>query len=477
MARQVRDSAIARPVAVATTVSTIGMLVIALVVTGLGAIARQVAIPEYRTVWAEDGQVFGQCAMTDPSPLSCLLAPYDGWIHIVPRMLAAVAVALPPERFSYSVTLLAAAAAGVAAVLVARAIVDATGSRVAAVAGAVGLTLIHPAGMEVAGNVTNLHWMLFVASLAVIACGWLGHRIDALDGALIVLTIASSPFGLVIVAFLVVDRLLRGRLLDPLLGIAAAMTIVQLAVALTSPRNKVPDVPVTILAPVAWWWQDVVLTGPFGGRSTVPDAVVTVALIAALIVLGRRAMRADRAPSDGADQGVQELAAAARSGRPWHHRLIARVPPAWFGPLAIVALVASGAAEFWAATYLNRHDAPRYTYAPVAILVVTAFLAIALAARPGSGGRDRGELTPPRMPLSGGVVIVAVASLVAIGFVQDFRLRTAASRGPDYPAEFRGQATVCGAGAVEAVVQLSPRPTTQVPTTWHLRIPCTRISS
>lgn len=475
MRTQSRSGAVARPASMAA-LSTLSALVLTLVVTSLGAIARQLVIPEYRTVWAEDGQVFGQCAMTDPSPLSCLVAPYDGWIHVVPRMLGAVAAALPPERFSYSVTLLAAAVTGVAATLVARAVIDASGSRVAGVAGAAGLALIHPAGMEVAGNVTNLHWMLFVASLAILACGWLGHEIDALDGTLIVLTVASSPFGLVIVAFLVVDRLLRGRLRDPLLGIAVGVTILQLWFALTSPRNDLPDVSVTILGPVAWFWQDVILTGPFGGRSSVPDAIVTVALVAGWIVLIWQSVRADRAAGGPTlAQDAPRQAGAAHSSQPSDRRLVAWVRPAWHGPLAIAALVASGAVQFWVTTYLNRHDTPRYTYSPVALLVVAAFLAIALAAR----RRRPDDVVPsrPGLRIGGGAVIIAMASLVAIGFVQDFRLRTSASRGPDYPSEFRDKAGACATGASEALVQLSPLPTTDVATTWYLRIPCTRVSS
>ena len=68
-----------------------------------------------------------------------------------------------------------------------------------------------------------------------------------------------------------------------------------------------------------------------------------------------------------------------------------------------------------------------------------------------------------------------MALLVAVGFAQDFRLQTSASRGPDYPTAFRGAATACGQAADNARVLLSPLPYGQVTTEWHLLIPCERI--
>lgn len=465
LAARERGAATTRPLPSVATLLTIGALATAFVIVGVGATFRQLTIPRFRTVWAEDGQVYGQCPMTDPSPATCLVTPYDGWLQLVSRFLGAIAAALPPERFSYSVTLLAAAVAGIAAVLLARAIMDVTGSRVAAVAAAVALTLIHPAGLEVAGNITNLHWILLAASLTIVACGWLGHRIDAADGTLILLTIATSPFGLMLVAFLIVDRLLRRRLRDALLGGAVFLTVVQAAYGLISPRPPVPDLPVRILDPIRWYWDSVVLHGPFGSRSIVPDMFVALVLVAASVVLVARAIR-DRAPAIAPDEPAGPGA--------YHARMVAGIPRHWLGPAAVAALVAAGAVLFWVTTYLNNHPAARYTYTTVALMVIAAFLALALAARPNTRTAD-GTPASPGAGRTGRFAIAAMALLVAVGFAQDFRLQTSASRGPDYPTAFRGAATACGQAADNARVLLSPLPYGQVTTEWHLLIPCERI--
>jgi hypothetical protein len=154
--------------------------------------------------------------------------------------------------------------------------------------------------------------------------------------------------------------------------------------------------------------------------------------------------------------------------------MVASIPRAWLGPTAVAGLMASGAVLFWVTTYVNNHPASRYTYTTVALMVIAAFLALALAARPNIGTAD-GAPASPGAGRTGRFAIAAITLLVAVGFGQDFRLQTSASRGPDYPTAFRGAATACAQGADSAIVQLSPLPYGQVTTEWHLLIPCERI--
>jgi hypothetical protein len=67
--------------------------------------------------WAEDGEVFAQCAYTARSGVACVLTAYDGWLHLVPRVLAEIAPRLPPVALSVALNGLSAiVAAGCAAV-------------------------------------------------------------------------------------------------------------------------------------------------------------------------------------------------------------------------------------------------------------------------------------------------------------------------------------------------------------------------
>src|SRR5438445_6711308 len=97
----------ARRSATARWIARNGTLLAVALVAGLATVARQQGIPRYRTIWAEDGAVFAQCAYDD-SLVGCLATPYDAWIHTVPRVLASVATALPPATLSYALTALAA---------------------------------------------------------------------------------------------------------------------------------------------------------------------------------------------------------------------------------------------------------------------------------------------------------------------------------------------------------------------------------
>lgn len=425
----------------------------------VAVLLRQSGVPRYRTVWAEDGQVFGQCAFTDPSPVTCLVQGYDGWLHVVPRLLALAASLMPPALFSYAITLAAALATGAAAMLLARAVVHATRQPAPAMLAGASVALVLPAGLEVGGNVANLHWILFVASATVICCGVIGHRVDRWDAALVLLTAASSPFGLLLFVLLAGASVAAedGARVGRALALATlAISTVQLAALFGSPRNELPDAVVTLLSPIGWLLDQLYRRGPFGGRGVVPGWFIgtyaTLAFAALVVVTAR-------APEAVVTERGPERSRWAR----------------WRGPTALVALGGSCAAAFAASTYLNRHDTPRYDLIPaVGLVTITVLVTSMLGAAVGrvrlawATGRER--------PLPMGVTASAIVSVVLVaGFATTFRVASGASNGPSYPAAYRAAAGACTAGAAQARIQISPLPKGSVSSTWHLAIPCTRI--
>jgi hypothetical protein len=225
----------------------------------------------------------------------------------------------------------------------------------------------------------------------------------------------------------------------------------QLAMAFVSPRNEIPDLPVTLLSPIAWFVELAFVKGPFGGRGPVPGWLVGVgaaSLVVVLAWLGRHA-----------GPRIRE------AGGPW-------LAGSWMPSVALLALGGASAALFAASTYLNRHVAPRYEYVPAAAMVIALMLGVALAARAWSPSLT---LRARRFGASA-IAVALVAVVVAVGFASTFRVRTGASRGPSYPAAFREAAWACDAGASFAVVPISPLPAGSITSTWHLRIPCDRIT-
>ena len=58
------------------------------------------------TVWAEDGAVFIHDALRRPGPLD-IFAPYQGYLHVVPRMTVSLVVLLfPIDSFAVAISFL-----------------------------------------------------------------------------------------------------------------------------------------------------------------------------------------------------------------------------------------------------------------------------------------------------------------------------------------------------------------------------------
>jgi hypothetical protein len=430
--------------------AVLGAPLLAAFVAFVGAVARQTGVPRYRTVWAEDGAQFGQCPLLDPNPLTCLVRPYDGWVHIVPRTLGWLAASLPLEWFSYTATALAALVLAGCAFLVARAVAGASGSLVAGAIAGMSLALVLPAGLEVTGNITNLPWILYVASLAVLCCAIVGRPLDRLDVALLVATLASTPFGFLLVGLLGIIAWLRRTDRGPrlLLATAGVIALIQAGMGYVAPRNAIPETQVTLTWPVGWLNDLLFVRGPFGTGGIVPGPTVGVLAIAMVIAVAWQGFRS-RTRVLGNERSA-----------PW-----------WAGAVALITFGLACAAVFAASSYLNRHTVPRYEYIPAAGAVIALMLGAALVLR-----EVRWSLVLGRHSISAQTVGVGVlAIVVGLGFATTFRVMTGASTGPSFPAAFRSATTACAGTAGVVEVPISPRPARNVRTRWVMLIPCARV--
>ena len=408
-------------------------------------LARQTNIPKLQTIWAEDGAVFAHCAYVEAQPLSCLLQPYAGYFHTIPRIGALIATIPAPVSLATGLGILAALAAAYVAFAVARSVIGVSGSTLAGIFAAATLALVFQAGREVGGNLANLHWILLAGSVAILITGWLGRELDGIDLSVLVATGLSSAFvPILLILAVVLVAVRRPRQWAPLF-IVTACSVLQILTSVLTPRPNPPSTPIGIEGYVRAYLTDVIGNGPFGGLRLPPDWLVTAGFVAVVIalvaiwVVRRRELVDDTAPA---------------TARP--------IPVV----ATMLALIAIGGAVWIVSTYLNHVANPRYAYLP-AVLTTTALILGA-------------SLLPLALPTArttwatlGRLVLPAVCLMLTVGYARSFFVDARASNGPDFVVGYQGAAETCQAPAVgSATVRISPYPATD---DWFVEIPCSRI--
>lgn len=121
-------------------------------------LVRQRGVPPWNSLWAEDGSVFLTDAMRDFA--GTFFAENGGYLHVVPRIIAGAAAALPVEDAAAGM----AAAASVVVALIAGFVYFASGevlpSRIARFGLAAAVLLLPVPGSDLLANATNLHFYL-----------------------------------------------------------------------------------------------------------------------------------------------------------------------------------------------------------------------------------------------------------------------------------------------------------------------------
>ena len=410
-------------------------VVAAALIVFLAALVRQTGVPKVDTVWAEDGSVFLDCAY-QRAFLDCVATPYQGYLHVLPRLGAELAAFVPPAQASLMLALVAALTAGGAGALTARAVGSATGSAVAGLIGGAGLGLVWQAGREVLGNLANVHWVLLTAALVVLACAWIGFRLDRFDAALVAIAGLSSALAPLLVILAIPGVVLGRPGARGVLAVALTVGVAQVATELGTPREAAGAIPLG-LTNVLNAFGDIVIGNGFFGTVRTPPGWTIPAAIALVILITAAASRAH-----------------------WH--VAAR------GIVVVATLVAVGLVTFGASILLNRVANPRYAYVPTAMSIAALAVGTGLAAR---ALATNGPIGTIRRRF-GMLLVPAVALLLALGFGRSFRLEARASSGPDVPQELQAAAVECGTATASINIPISPRPASS---DWTLTVPCDRL--
>ncbi len=363
------------------------------VLATVAQLLRQPGVPSWNTVLAEDGAVFLTDALNHPLGAT-LLRPYEGYLHVVPRLLAAVASAFP---LRYAAALLTGGSAVVVSLLAlyvwsrSRSVFCTRWARAVVVAF---LLLLPTAGYETNASVNNLHWYLDFA------CFWdclarTRHRREVAIAAVIVAAAAlCDPLVGVFLPLVAVRAVRRFRqlprrstsLLVPVALVAGLALQVGAGLSDRAPRQFVPvswlDLPGTYGFRVAGSLLvgDRYLVRLFHGYGLVFAylclLVAVVAVVVAVLVTRDRVR-------------VQVLVAAGYSVL-----------------LFVVPLLLRGTS-----IYLDRRrirlDGSRYMIVPALLLVVALVLAVD---RPGEHAR------PSRPPVLRPVLILLVGVLLAVNY-------------------------------------------------------------
>lgn len=254
-----------------------GVAVVAAAVTLLGtclSLLRQAGLRSWSTPWAEDGALF--LTQSWSMGWGAVVEPYSGYLHLVPRLLAEVAVLLPitlVDQFLAASSALLVAALGLFVYFATADLLPHPFGR--AVLGSA-FVLSPTLAQEAAANLTNLHWYLFTA--AFFAMLW---RPSTRPGAAVAGTVAagaalSSPMGLLLAPIALVcavlpRRPLRARVAPAVYAVTvAAQALVILVTYVPGPRDPVavPEVvgvfmlrvvgPLLVSSPgtvALWRWQ------------------------------------------------------------------------------------------------------------------------------------------------------------------------------------------------------------------------------
>jgi hypothetical protein len=394
---------------------------------------RQPGAGALDTVWAEDGEIFLAQAVRHGG-LGAVPISYAGYYHLVPRLLTALAVAVPSGAAAAVLAVEAALCTALVALLVYTASAGHLRSTLSRVLVSAIVVVVPVAQGDVLNSVANLHWYGLYALFWVFV--WTPRpRAGRVVGALTVLLVAGSDILTLAFVPLALVRALRrqrdgrrdryGVVLAVLLALGLAAQVSGLLLG-TSSRQLSPN-PVRALIGYVLRAVPAPLVGQHWLGSTVDTRWIVLA-------------------------GVAWLLVAAAGVLVWTRR----VRPAW--PLAVAAVLQS-IALYVLPVLLSGVATPRYAVAP-AMLVVVALVAL-LQPVPGAGARAA-------VPLAAAAPLYTLTALLALVCAVNLRTDNDRARGPDWNDGLRAARHACAAGGSTATIPIPP----PAHPPWQVSVPC-----
>jgi hypothetical protein len=394
----------------------------------LGCVAvllRQPGVSPFDSLYSEDGAIFLAQARSQ-SFLHALVHPYAGYLHVVPRLVAAPVAAMPLSWAAAAFAVASALVVAGIAVVVYDAARTLLPGRPARVLLAAAFVLLPVAQGEAIANVANLHWFLAAAAALLLLCRaeetWRIVTASAVAG----LAALSDPLVLLLLPVALLRilalRSWRDRVVPVVFvgcAVVQAVTVVRFRDARVLVGQTEPQHVTLSPAPVrtaAHYVVHVVAAGMFGGRSvgSTTSSAARLAELVAVVVLVTLAVLV------------------------WRRRDVVRL---W-----LVTVLAAMSVGLYASaeTLYAGVVPPRYSIAPVLLLLAAGLVAVSdLTAAAGSG------------PARG--IAAAAATVLVVVCGANYRVVTARSHSPEWSAGLQKAAAACAQiGTREARVPIYP---------------------
>lgn len=397
---------------------------------------RQRGVPYWRTVFAEDGWIF--LGDVERSGVSSVGAPYNGYIQLIPRVLALPAPLLKITHVSVYFAFVSSLFSAVCALFAYRCTKGWVASAPMRLLIALMVVLAAPIGNEVTGTLANTIWPAFaVLPWALVALNEKKGDVAAraafvfFAGASTALTVVFLPLA---VGFLLWRRTRAAAVVAGayLLGVAVQVWSIKHSEFVTAPPvNSVPELAEEYSVRVAgsyvfgngalpWLWEHLGLT---------VGIVATAVLVVALAVSFVRAQRRNAALA---------LVFIAFAG-------LTYAVPAWLRGTNVLALVTP---------YFD--GSSRYIFTPV-LLLLSAFVLLL----------DAPDASRTRTVARVGRIVLVVQTMLVMAV--SFSITNARGDGPTWGESVTVSREQCqrqGGGEVDVPI---------VPVGWHVTLSCDRL--
>jgi hypothetical protein len=418
----------------------VGGALAALSLATLLHLERQRGVPVWNSLWAEDGRVFLSGAIRSFG--GTFFAENGGYIHLVPRLIAGIAAALPVKDAAAGMAVGSAAVVALIAGFVYLASAEVVRSRAARLGLAATVVLLPIPGSELLANATNLHFYLLFACFWALL--WQSETAFGLGSrsAVVVATALSDPLSALFLPLAIVGpiarRSIRGLVVP---GFFLAALVAQFAIIAGGARPErnwsfrlgaLPDI-FALRVAGGLLVGDRFLGDAWGayGRGFAYGALLLVASVIVFLLL-----RSDR-----------------------RRVAFAFVSLAYAGLFFCVQLVGRGTGGMDPELHGFRLNASRYVLVPFLLLTT-----VILVLTDGMAERRRGLVRI----WSRRAALLWVVALLAV----NYSVTTDRSRGPRWDQELAGARQSCSSPDTRrARVLVAPSP----PEVWFATIPCRRI--